>query len=51
LFWAGRIDLPHDLAQLVVEATLSLEEGFWNLVANGPRSRASGAVGPSPGGS
>ena len=32
---AGHIDLPHDLAQFVVEATLGLEEGFWNLVANG----------------
>ena len=25
---AGHPDLPHDLAQLVVEATLGLEEGF-----------------------
>jgi hypothetical protein len=29
---AGRTDLPHDLAQFVVESTLGLEEGFWNLV-------------------
>jgi hypothetical protein len=32
---AGHTDLPHDLAQFVVEAALGLEEGFWNLVANG----------------
>jgi hypothetical protein len=32
---AGHTDLPHDLAQFVVEATLGLDEGFWNLVANG----------------
>jgi hypothetical protein len=32
---SGHTDLPHDLAQFVVEATLGLEEGFWNLVANG----------------
>jgi hypothetical protein len=28
-------DLPHDLAQLVVEDALGLDHGFWNLVANG----------------
>jgi hypothetical protein len=32
---ASHTDLPHDLAQFVVEAALGLEEGFWNLVANG----------------
>lgn len=31
---SGR-DLPHDLAQFVVEATLELRHGFWNLLANG----------------
>jgi hypothetical protein len=31
---AGHTDLPHDLAQFVVEAALGLEAGFWNLVAN-----------------
>lgn len=31
---SGR-DLPHDLAQFVVEATLGLRHGFWNLLANG----------------
>jgi len=31
---SGR-DLPHDLAQFVVEATLGLQQGFWGLLANG----------------
>jgi hypothetical protein len=31
---SGR-DLPHDLAQFVVEATLGLSHGFWNMLANG----------------
>jgi len=31
---SGR-DLPHDLAQFVVEAALGLEHGFWGLLANG----------------
>src|SRR5262249_47607941 len=31
---SGR-DLPHDLAQLVVETTLGLRHGFWGLLANG----------------
>ena len=31
---SGR-DVPHDLAQFVVEATLGFEEGFWGLLANG----------------
>lgn len=28
-------DLPHDLAQFVVESTLGLEHGFWGLLARG----------------
>ena len=31
---SGR-DVPHDLAQFVVEATLGLQHGFWGLLANG----------------
>ena len=31
---SGR-DVPHDLAQFVVEATLGFQEGFWGLLANG----------------
>ena len=39
---AGHTDLPHDLAQFVVEAGLGLEHGFWNLVANGATFRSLG---------
>jgi hypothetical protein len=31
---SGR-DLPHDLAQFVVEQTLGLEHGFWGVLARG----------------
>jgi len=31
---AGR-DLPHDLAQFVVESALGLDHGFWGLLARG----------------
>ena len=31
---SGR-DLPHDLAQFVVEATFGIQRGFWGLVAKG----------------
>ena len=31
---AGR-DLPHDLAQFVIETALGLRRGFWGLLANG----------------
>lgn len=31
---SGR-DLPHDLAQFVVEATLGIQNGFWGLLASG----------------
>jgi hypothetical protein len=31
---AGR-DLPHDLAQFVIERELGLREGFWGLLAHG----------------
>jgi len=31
---AGR-DLPHDLAQFVVETALKLDQGFWGLLARG----------------
>jgi hypothetical protein len=49
LFWSGRIDLPHDLAKFVVEATLSLEEGSWNLVANGATFKSIGRRRTKPG--
>jgi hypothetical protein len=35
-------DLPHDLAQFVVETGLGLEHGFWNLVANGATFQSTG---------
>lgn len=46
---AARIDLPHDLAQFVVELTLGLEEGFWNLVANGATFKSLGRRQTKPG--
>jgi hypothetical protein len=32
---AGGRDLPHDLAQFVVESALGLDHGFWGLLARG----------------
>jgi len=46
---AGRTDLPHDLAQLVVEADLGLEHGFWNLLANGATFKSIGRRRTKPG--
>jgi hypothetical protein len=46
---AGHTDLPHDLAQFVVEAGLGLEHGFWNLVANGATFRSLGRRPTRPG--
>jgi hypothetical protein len=46
---SGRIDLPHDLAQYVVEVTFGLEEGFWNLVANGATFKSLGRRRTKPG--
>jgi hypothetical protein len=42
-------DLPHDLAQLVVEDGLGLEHGFWNLVANGATFESIGRRRTKPG--
>lgn len=36
---AGR-DLPHDLAQFVVERALGIHDGFWGLLANGGSFRS-----------
>ena len=38
----GRGDLPHDLSQLVVEATLGIENGFWGCVAQGATFKSTG---------
>jgi hypothetical protein len=46
---AARTDLPHDLAQFVVEATLGPEERFWNLVANGATFTSVGRRQTKPG--
>jgi hypothetical protein len=46
---SGRTDLPHDLAQFVVEAGLDPEHGFWNLVANGATFRSLGRRPTRPG--
>jgi hypothetical protein len=46
---SSHADLPHDLAQFVVEATLGLEEGFWNLVANGATFKSLGRRQTKPG--
>ena len=46
---AGRTELPHDLGTFVVEATLGLEYGFWNLVANGATFKSLGRRRTRPG--
>jgi hypothetical protein len=46
---ASHTELPHDLAQFVVEASLGLEEGFWNLVANGATFKSLGRRRTKPG--
>jgi hypothetical protein len=46
---AAGSDLPHDLAQFVVEATLGLERGFWNLLANGATFKSIGRRPTRPG--
>jgi hypothetical protein len=46
---SGRTDLPHDLAHFVVEGSLGLEHGFWNLVANGASFRSLGRRPTRPG--
>ena len=46
---SAHTDLPHDLAQLVVEAGLDLDHGFWNLVANGATFQSLGRRPTKPG--
>lgn len=45
----GRGDLPHDLAQLVVEGSLGLSHGFWGCVAKGATFRSLGRKRNRPG--
>ena len=35
----GRVPIPHDLAQLVIERELGLRHGFWGCVADGASFR------------
>jgi len=45
----GRGGMPHDLVQLVVEATLGLDRGFWGSVATGATFRSTGRKRTRPG--
>jgi hypothetical protein len=45
----GRGDLPHDLLQLVVEATVGVDDGFWGCVAAGATFRSTGRKRTRPG--
>jgi hypothetical protein len=45
---AGR-DIPHDLAQYVVEAALGIRHGFWGLVARGATFKSTGRRVTRPG--
>ncbi len=38
----GRGGMPHDLTQLVVEATAGIEHGFWGCFADGATFRSTG---------
>jgi hypothetical protein len=45
----GRGDLPHDLTQLVVEATMGINDGFWGCIAAGATFRSTGRKRTRPG--
>lgn len=45
----GRGDMPHDLTQLVVEAAVGLEFGFWGCVAAGATFKSTGRKRTKPG--
>jgi hypothetical protein len=45
----GRGDLPHDLLQLIVEATVGINDGFWACVAQGATFRSTGRKRTRPG--
>lgn len=45
----GRGGMPHDLEQLVVEAVVGLEHGFWGSVAEGATFRSLGRKRTKPG--
>ena len=45
----GRGDLPHDLTQMVVEATWGVSDGFWGCLAQGATFRSTGRKRTRPG--
>ena len=42
-------DLPHDLAQFIVERELGIEYGFWGLIAAGATFKSTGRKRTKPG--
>lgn len=45
---AGR-DIPHDLGQFVVEATVGVADGFWGMIDRGAAFRSTGRKVTKPG--
>ncbi len=45
----GRGGMPHDLEQLIVEAVVGLEHGFWGSIAEGATFRSIGRKRTKPG--
>jgi hypothetical protein len=45
----GRGRIPHDLIQLVVEATMGVDHGFWGCVADGATFKSTGRKRTKPG--
>jgi hypothetical protein len=46
---AATKDIPHDLAQFVIEAAAGYRNGFWDLVAKGATFKSTGRRGTKPG--
>jgi hypothetical protein len=45
----GRGGLPHDLVQMIVEASVGIDRGFWGSVAAGATFRSTGRKRTRPG--
>ena len=45
----GRGGMPHDLVQMIVEASMGIERGFWGSVAAGATFRSTGRKRTRPG--
>jgi hypothetical protein len=45
----GRGGLPHDLVQMIVEASVGIDRGFWGSVASGATFRSTGRKRTRPG--